>query len=88
MRLQRRLYGIFLARFLAFRVPCRQNWLLYVPLSKPSNTLLNVETKIQALNRHIFRVLSRLYSLIILYIIHLSLIYHLFNIYLPFTYQS
>ena len=34
-------------------------------LVKPQNTQLNAETKNQALHRHIFRVLGRLYSVIL-----------------------
>ena len=58
MRLQRRL-SIFW---------CIQDSLLAKPVLNHNihhqNTKLNAETKTQALNRHIFRVLGRLYSLI------------------------
>ena len=67
LRLQRRLYGICLVRFLSFRFPCRLNWFISVlnHLVNQLNTYLNAKTKIISLNRHIFRVLGRLYSLVI-----------------------
>ena len=60
MRLQRRLYGIFLSSFLAFRVPCRLIFLINHFVTK---SLLNVETKNQALIVIVLRCLGRLYSL-------------------------
>ena len=63
MKLQRRLYGSCLVRFLAFKVPCRPKLAYF---SKPSKYSFKcTETKIQASNRHIFSVLGRLYSLIL-----------------------
>ena len=60
MRLQRRLFGICLVRFLVFKVPCIvQNWFISVlnHLVNLQNTQLNAETENQAL--------GRLYSLIL-----------------------
>ena len=67
MRLQRRFCGICLVRFLAFRFPCRPKLAYYVlnNLVNHQNNYLNVKTKIQASNRHIFRVLGRLCSVIL-----------------------
>ena len=53
MRLQRRLYGICLVRFLAFRVPYRPKN-VFNHLVNHQNTQLNAETKNQASSRHNF----------------------------------
>ena len=60
MRLQRRLYEIFL-HFLGFRDPCRPKLPFYSVLNnleKPSKIQLNANTKNQTSNRHIFGVLE------------------------------
>ena len=49
--------GICLIHFLAFRVPCRPNHLV-----NHQNSQWSAETKNQASERDIFRVLSSLYS--------------------------
>ena len=55
MRLQRRLYGIFLVRFLSFRVPIVGQNCLFCALSfsEPSKYSI-AKTKNQTLNRRIF----------------------------------
>jgi len=68
MRLGRELYWACLVHFLLFKFPCvDQNWLMPMLnyFVNHQNTSLVAETKIQASNRHIFRVLGRLYSLIL-----------------------
>ena len=55
MRLQRRLFGFFLVRFLAFRVPCRQK-LDFCAKSYSKQLKYSIECRKklnQALNRHI-----------------------------------
>ena len=60
--IQRRLYGNCLVCLLAFNFLVGQNWLLSVldHLEKHQSIQLNEETKNQASNRYIFRVLGRL----------------------------
>jgi len=68
MRLQRRLYGIAVySIFLHSGFLVGQKWLISVlnHLLNHKNSQLNAKTKIQASNRHIFRVLGRLHSLIL-----------------------
>ena len=48
-----------------FRGPCRSNWLIAVLNHLVNIKIQNSETKNTVLNRHIYRVLGRLYSLIL-----------------------
>ena len=59
-RLQKPMYGLCLICFLEFRVFYVLNYLI-----NNQKIRLNAETNNQALNRHIFRVLGRLYCLIL-----------------------
>ena len=66
MRLQRRLHGICLVRFLHSGFLVGQNWHISVldHLAYDQTTQLNAVTKNKASNRHVFKILGRLYSLI------------------------
>ena len=67
MRLQGRLYGICLVLFITLTVPEREKAFISARnhFVNHQNTALNPETKKQATNSHIFRLLGRLYSLIL-----------------------
>ena len=68
MRLQRRLYGIYLVHFLSFRVPCiGQNWIIFVlnHLINYQNTQLSAKTKSKLQIVIFLELLGRLYSLIL-----------------------